>query len=286
MAAGYALPRCLRLIPFGRFLRQTSVPGRPRDPHFAALPERPGIEVRNDRYWCYGRGWRPGEGADAQLRRRRSSLPSQEPGVLRSQEVAAPGVALPNRERAERCGRGHTQATPPAGVLRAEFLLQAGLDRVERACIRGRDPVGDIALRSNVVIRIGAEGDSGRSLLLLRVALGFARVLSKREGPLRCHRLGPRDLLRCRLETRRRASPQASWRGSCPRTAANLRCVVVLRDSASATSGCHRKRQQRDEPRLSSSLPLVVDQDVSIGVDRQRLALSPMGGSLPLRQVA
>ena len=40
LATGYVLPRCLRLIPFGRFLETDFGGRRPRNPHFAALPAR------------------------------------------------------------------------------------------------------------------------------------------------------------------------------------------------------------------------------------------------------
>jgi hypothetical protein len=131
MAAGYVLPRCLRRIPFGRFLETDFRARRPRDPHFAALPERPGLEVRNDRYSVLrSRGGVRGEGADAQLRRRRSSLsPPRSQGAPQSGGRRLGRCLTPNGERAERCGRGHTQATPsPASCEPSSYFKQASTE--------------------------------------------------------------------------------------------------------------------------------------------------------------
>jgi hypothetical protein len=61
--------------PLDDFLRQTSVPGGPGTRTLRRYRNDLGLEVRNDRYSVLrSRGGVRGEGADAQLRRRRSSL--------------------------------------------------------------------------------------------------------------------------------------------------------------------------------------------------------------------
>ena len=75
MAAGYVLPRRLRSSPLDDFLRQTSVAAGPGTRTLRRYRHDLGLEVRNDRYSVLrSRGGVRGEGADAQLRRRRSSL--------------------------------------------------------------------------------------------------------------------------------------------------------------------------------------------------------------------
>jgi hypothetical protein len=76
------------------FLRQTSVPAGRGTRTLRRYRNDLGLEVRNDRYSVLrSRGGVRGEGADAQLRRRRSSLPSQEPGC--SAVRRSPPRALP-----------------------------------------------------------------------------------------------------------------------------------------------------------------------------------------------
>ena len=82
--------------PLDDFLRQTSVAAGSGTRTLRRYRHDMRLEVRNDRYSVVrSRGGVRGEGADAQVRRRRSSLspPRKEP-LLLSQEVAASGVAF------------------------------------------------------------------------------------------------------------------------------------------------------------------------------------------------